>query len=157
MTSQTKSSDFFFVNECVLAAARGVGRGRFRGKGGHLLLPPHPPTALPRQCYEHTLVKKVTRFCLAHLLWKSRYNRHWHFTPTKELPKTGVSFILWSENKTPVSGEFRCETETGVVRTVYWLFFKIDQCSVTSIESYHRDLLNDVAEHRSTLKNNQNT
>ena len=42
--------------------------------GGHLLLPPHLPTALPRQCYEHTLVyKKVTRFCLPHHLWTSLY------------------------------------------------------------------------------------
>jgi len=59
----------------VLAAARGDGRGRFRGKGGHLLLPPHPSTALPRQCYEHTFVyKKVTRFCLARHLWTSLYH-----------------------------------------------------------------------------------
>ena len=57
MTNQTKSSDFF-VNYCVLAVARGDGRGRFREKGGHLFLPPHPPTALPRQCYKHTLVHK---------------------------------------------------------------------------------------------------
>jgi len=62
----------FFVKWCVLAAARVVGRGRFRGKGGHILLPPHPPTALPRQCYQHTLVyKNVSRFCLAHHLWTS--------------------------------------------------------------------------------------
>ena len=48
----------FFVNQCVLAAARGVGRERFREKGGHLLLPPHPPTTPSWQCYYHTLVYK---------------------------------------------------------------------------------------------------
>jgi len=37
------------------------------------------------------------------------------------------------------------------------LFVKIDLCSATSMESSRRDLLNDMAEHRSTLKNNQNT
>jgi len=37
------------------------------------------------------------------------------------------------------------------------LFFKIDQCSATSIESSRRVLSNDMAEHRSILKNNQNT
>jgi len=30
--------------------------GKVQGEGGLLLLPPHPPTALPRQCYEHTSV-----------------------------------------------------------------------------------------------------
>ena len=67
-----------FCKLCVLAAARGVGRGRFRRKGGQLLLPPHPPNALPRQCYEHTLgYKKVTRYCLAHHLWTSLYTCCW--------------------------------------------------------------------------------
>jgi len=37
------------------------------------------------------------------------------------------------------------------------LFSKVDLCSVTSMESSRRDLLNDVAEHKSVLKNNQNT
>jgi len=37
------------------------------------------------------------------------------------------------------------------------LFFKIDLCSATSTESSRRDLLNDMAEHRPILKNNQNT
>jgi len=36
-------------------------------------------------------------------------------------------------------------------------FFKIDLCSATSIESSRRDLLNDMAEHRLILKNEQNT
>ena len=60
---------------CVGSSAWGWS-GRFRGKGGHLLLPPHPLTALPRQCYEHTFVyKKVTSFCLARHLWTSLYSR----------------------------------------------------------------------------------
>jgi len=52
---------------CVGSSPWG-GSGRVPGNGGHLLWPPHPPTALPRQCYEHTLVyeKEVTKFCLAH-------------------------------------------------------------------------------------------
>ena len=37
------------------------------------------------------------------------------------------------------------------------LFFDIDLCSATSIESSRRDLLNDMTEHRPILKNNQNT
>jgi len=37
------------------------------------------------------------------------------------------------------------------------LFFKIHLCSTTSMESSRRDLLNDVAEHMSILKNDQNT
>jgi len=40
---------------------------------------------------------------------------------------------------------------------VLWSFFNIDLCSATSIESSRRDLLNDMAEHRPILKNNQNT
>jgi len=72
--SQTKSSDFFCKLMCVGSSAW-VGSGKVPGERGHLLLPPHPPFALPRQCYEHTLVyKKVTRFCLAHHLWTSLYS-----------------------------------------------------------------------------------
>jgi len=37
------------------------------------------------------------------------------------------------------------------------LFFKVDLRSSTSMESSRRDLLNDVAGHRSILKNDQNT
>ena len=40
---------------------------------------------------------------------------------------------------------------------VFRLFFKIDLCSTTSMESSRRDLLNDMAEHKSILKNNQNS
>jgi len=54
---ETKSSAFFYC-KLMCVCSSGVGRGRLRGKGGHLLLPPHPPTALPRQCYKHTLVWK---------------------------------------------------------------------------------------------------
>ena len=38
-----------------------------------------------------------------------------------------------------------------------WLFFKIYLCSAISFESSRRDLVNDMAERRSILKNNQNT
>jgi len=37
------------------------------------------------------------------------------------------------------------------------LFVKLDLCSATSMESSRRDLLNDMTEHRSILKNYQNT
>jgi len=37
------------------------------------------------------------------------------------------------------------------------LFFNTDLCSATSMESSHRDLRNDMAEHRSILENKQNT
>jgi len=40
---------------------------------------------------------------------------------------------------------------------VFSLFFKIDLCSATSIESSRQDLSNYVAEHGPILKNNQNT
>jgi len=36
------------------------------------------------------------------------------------------------------------------------LFLKIDLCSATSMESSRKDLLNDMAEHRCTLKNVEN-
>jgi len=41
--------------------------------------------------------------------------------------------------------------------THYSFIFKIDLCSATSMESSRRDLLNDMAKHTSTLKNNQHT
>ena len=37
------------------------------------------------------------------------------------------------------------------------LFFKIDICSTISFKRSQRELLNDMAEHRSILKNNQYT
>ena len=40
---------------------------------------------------------------------------------------------------------------------VFWLFYNIGLCSATSMESSRRDLLNDTADHESTLKNNKNT
>jgi len=40
---------------------------------------------------------------------------------------------------------------------VFWLFFKIDMCSATPFKRSRRELSIDVAEHRSILKNNQNT
>jgi len=40
---------------------------------------------------------------------------------------------------------------------VFWLFFKIDLCSVKPMESSRRDLSNDMAEHMPILKTNQNT
>jgi len=47
------------------------------------------------------------------------------------------------------------DAKTGVVRIL--VIFKIDLCSVTSFKRSWRDLSIDVAEHRSILKNNQNT
>jgi len=40
---------------------------------------------------------------------------------------------------------------------VFWLFSKIGLCSATSFKRSRRELSIDVAEHRSMLKNNQNT
>jgi len=37
------------------------------------------------------------------------------------------------------------------------MVLKIDLISAVSKESSHRDIFNDMAEHRDTLKNNQNT
>jgi len=73
--------------------------GKVPGKGGHLLLPPHPPTALPRQCYEHTLVyKKVTRFCLGRHLWTSltvpqAYARGYQVSPKKNFKKIAYRYM----------------------------------------------------------------
>jgi len=47
------------------------------------------------------------------------------------------------------------ETKTGEVRTS--VIFNVERSSATSMESSRRDLLNDVAEQRPILKNNQNT
>jgi len=47
------------------------------------------------------------------------------------------------------------ETKTGVVRIL--AIFQHRLCSATSMESSRGDLLNDMAEHRPILKNNQNT
>jgi len=57
-----------------------------------------------------------------------------------------------SGSSIPVSG---VKLERGYY--LFWLFFKIDLCSATSIGSSRQDLLNDVAENRFILKNNQNT
>jgi len=60
----------------------------------------------------------------------------------------------WKQN--PRFGEcftcFGCETKTGVVR-----IFKIGICSAISFKRSRRELSIDVTEHRSTLKNYQNT
>jgi len=45
---------------------------------------------------------------------------------------------------------FWCETKTEVVRILF--IFEIDLCSAPSMESSCRELLNDVAKHRSILK-----
>jgi len=42
-----------------------------------------------------------------------------------------------------------CETEAGKVCIL--VFLKIDLCSATSTQSFRRDLLNDVAEHRHNI------
>ena len=46
---------------------------------------------------------------------------------------------------------FGCETMTEGVR-ILQLFFNIGLCSATSIESYRRDLLNDMPEHNQSWK-----
>jgi len=69
----------------------------------------------------------------------------------------GVS--MHSKHKTAVLGTaiystcFGYETETGVVR----ILVKVELSSAISMESSCRDLKNDMAEHRSILKNNLNT
>jgi len=76
--SQTKSSDLFCKLMWVGSSAWG-GSGKIPGewRAAPLSSTPHPPTALPRQCYEHTQVyKKVNRFCLARHLWTSLYIVH---------------------------------------------------------------------------------
>jgi len=42
---------------------------------------------------------------------------------------------------------------TGVVRGLFWSFFKIAPCSAISLKRSRRDLSIDVAEHRSTFEN----
>jgi len=91
--------------------------------------------------------------------WGKCWISNWRVIASRE---RGQRWKKWphSKNKTPVSGrEFF--TVLGVKLKwqwyVFWLFFKIGLCSATSMESSRRDLLNDVADHRSILKNNQNT
>jgi len=64
-----------------------------------------------------------------------------------------------SKNKTSVSGSSIPVLGVNLKRGqyVFWLLFNIDLGSATSKESSRRALLNDVAEHKSTLKNNRNT
>jgi len=64
-----------------------------------------------------------------------------------------------SENKTFVSGSSTPVLGVKPKRRhfVFRLFFNVDLCSATSMENSRRDLLNDVAEHRPILKNNQTT
>jgi len=50
---------------------------------------------------------------------------------------------------------FGCETKAGLY--VFWLFFKIGLCSAISFKRSQRELSIDVAQHRSILKNKQNT
>jgi len=50
---------------------------------------------------------------------------------------------------------FGFETKMGLVRILVY-FYDRPVCSVTSIDSSCRDLLNNVAEHESILKINQN-
>jgi len=59
-------------------------------------------------------------------------------------PFWGILYLFWAR-----------ETKTG--QFAFWLLFKIGLCSATSMESSRRHLLNDVAELRSMLKNNENT
>ena len=49
------------------------------------------------------------------------------------------------------------KVKRGVVRILDFFQHTVGRCSATSMESSRRDLLNDMAEHRSILKNNQNT
>jgi len=67
--------------------------------------------------------------------------------------------FLTSKNKTPVLGNavlgIGVKLRQGC--SVFWLLFNIDLCSATSMESSHRDLFNDMAEHRPILKIDQNT
>jgi len=42
-------------------------------------------------------------------------------------------------------------------KCVFWLFLKIGLCSATSFKSSRQECSIDMAEHRSILKNNQNT
>ena len=39
----------------------------------------------------------------------------------------------------------------------FWYFFKMDLCLATSMERSRRDFFNDMVEHKTILKNNQNT
>jgi len=56
--------------------------------------------------------------------------------------------LLYSKYKTPFRGSFVPVLGVKPKRGwyVFWLFFNIDQCSATSLESSRRDLLNDMAE-----------
>ena len=67
-------------------------------------------------------------------------------------PHTQSKQILCLGNAMPVWG---VKPKQGWY--VFWLFFKIGLCSAISLERTRRELSIDVAEHRSILKNNQNT
>ena len=79
---------------------------------------------------------------------EAKYLFFWH---KMKFLKVKIKKTL-SGSSIPVSG---VKLERGYY--LFWLFFKIDLCSATSIGSSRQDLLNDVAENRFILKNNQNT
>jgi len=64
-----------------------------------------------------------------------------------------------SKNKTPVLGNAIPVLGLKIKRGWYviWLFFKIDLCSAMSYRRSRRELFIDVPEHRSMLKNHENT
>jgi len=69
------------------------------------------------------------------------------------IKKKGAAY--YSKNKSPVSGNaipvLGVKPKRGWY--VFWLFFKIDLCSAISFIRSRRELLIDVAEQRSILKN----
>ena len=56
---------------CVGSSVWGAS-GKVLGKGEHLLLLPHPPTALLRQCYEHISLQKMS----LDFVWLITYGHH---------------------------------------------------------------------------------
>ena len=70
-----------------------------------------------------------------------------------------IRALVHSKTRTPVSGNVIPVRDVKLNREqcVFRYFFNTDLCSATSLESFGRDLLNDMAEHRPILKNQQNT
>ena len=82
--------------------------------------------------------------CWRSVLVLQKHKPNAHYTVKMEHPYQGVLHLCWK--KTLRRGLY-----------VFWLFFKLGLCLTISFKRSRRELSIDVAEHRSTLKNFQNT
>jgi len=129
-------------------AARGAAG---RGPNGDLSSPRHAvaPRRPPGVHYTPYYFWTAQRFITARVnqTWSKelRFPRQFRFYifPPKH-------FVVFTNSPTPVPGNAIPVLGVKLTRgkCIFWLFFKVDLCSATSMESSLRDLSNDVVEHK---------